>query len=73
MAQFHCPSRTESIDRHRAWLYGEPGYENVLPELREKVIAALPSLKDQVLGCFCRPEAACHCDTLAELADLFPG
>lgn len=72
MAQFHCQTRAESIDRHRAWIYGEAGYEDVLPELRAKVIAALPGLKNEILGCFCRPEQACHCDTLAELADYLP-
>ena len=35
--------------------------------LKPELLAALPELKDKVLGCWCSP-LACHGDVLAELA-----
>jgi len=35
-----------------------------------ELLAALPELKDKVLGCYCKPED-CHGDILAELVIVF--
>lgn len=37
---------------------------------RPDLIAALPELKDKVLGCWCKPEA-CHGDVLVKLIEEF--
>jgi hypothetical protein len=37
---------------------------------RPDLIAALPELKDKVLGCWCKPEA-CHGDVLVKLVEEF--
>ena len=48
-------SRTEVIAKYRVWIVKQP-----------RLMAALPELKDKILGCYCRPYA-CHGDVLAEL------
>jgi hypothetical protein len=48
-------SRTEVIRKYRAWVITQP-----------QLMAALPELKDKILGCYCRP-LACHGDVLVEL------
>lgn len=50
-------SRAQVISRYRAWIVKQP-----------KLLAQLPELKGQVLGCCCAP-LACHADILAHLAD----
>jgi len=50
-------TRQEVVMKYRAWLLSQPS-----------LMADLPSLKDKVLGCWCKP-ALCHGDVLAELAD----
>ena len=50
-------SREEVIEKYKNWL------------LNNKVLmAALPQLKGQILGCWCAP-LACHGDVLLELAN----
>jgi hypothetical protein len=49
-------TRTQVIDKYRQWVQGQPA-----------VMAAIPSLRGKVLGCWCRP-LPCHGDVLAELA-----
>ena len=53
-------TREEVLARYRRYVLETP-------ELR----AALPSLRGQVLGCWCKP-LTCHGDVLAELADALP-
>jgi hypothetical protein len=50
-------SRLEVVAKYRIWL----------PE-QEELMAALPELKDKVLGCWCAP-FPCHGDVLAELVN----
>jgi hypothetical protein len=70
---------------HRAWLAGKIGDEGIPPsriealtELREKVLAALPTLRGKNLACWCPlPEAGqrdnCHAALLLELANREKG
>lgn len=50
-------SRELVIAKYRAWIQRQPA-----------LLAALPELKDKVLGCWCAP-LACHADVLVELAN----
>jgi Domain of unknown function (DUF4326) len=49
-------TREEVILKYEIWLHSKP-----------ELLAALPELKDKVLGCWCAPKA-CHGDVLASLA-----
>ena len=51
-------NRQRVIDHYRAYLLRTP-----------ELLARLPELKGQRLGCWCAPEP-CHGDVLAELADM---
>jgi hypothetical protein len=50
-------TRAEVIAKYREWIKTKP-----------KLLARLPELKGQVLGCCCAP-LPCHADVLAQLAD----
>lgn len=52
-------SREDVINKYREWIKSQP-----------ELIAALPELKDKILGCWCSPKA-CHGDVLAELSEQF--
>jgi hypothetical protein len=56
-AQFQVATREEAVARYEEWVKSQP-----------ELMALLPTLKDQVLGCWCAPQA-CHADVLAKLAD----
>jgi hypothetical protein len=60
-------TREESIELFDLWLQGEV-YQDVEPERREWILKNIPRLKDQVLGCWCKP-LSCHGDILASRAD----
>ena len=47
-------SRTQVIQKYRAWVVNQP-----------QLMAALPELRDKILGCYCRP-LACHGDVLVD-------
>ncbi len=49
-------TRAEVIAKHRAWICDQPA-----------LVASLPELRGRDLVCWCAP-AACHGDTLKELA-----
>ena len=49
--------REESIRKYREWIVKQ-----------DNLMAKIPSLKNKVLGCWCKPRA-CHGDVLAELAE----
>jgi hypothetical protein len=53
-------TRDEVIVKYSFWIINQPD-----------LMAALPELKDKILGCWCRPQA-CHGDILAQLADALP-
>lgn len=53
--------RDGCIEKYREWIKTKP---ELLADLRE--------LKNQTLGCFCKP-LACHGDVLAGLADQLEG
>jgi hypothetical protein len=50
-------TRSEVIRKYREWIVTQP-----------ELMAALPELRDRVLGCWCRPKR-CHGDVLVELAN----
>ena len=54
-----CASREEAIEKYRDYILDSPD-----------LVAALPELRDKVLGCYCAP-LACHGNVLAELVGLF--
>ena len=56
-AKFSVPTREDAIDAYEGWLRSQPD-----------LMAKIPTLKDKVLGCYCKPQA-CHGDILARLAD----
>lgn len=62
LAKFKCATVEESIQRYREWLLTQP-----------ELLKRLPELKGKVLACWCKtlknPNAPCHGDVLAELAD----
>jgi hypothetical protein len=60
-AQHVVPDRETAIACYRAYLM-----------TNDSLMAALPELKDKVLGCWCKPQA-CHGDVLVELVELFVG
>lgn len=49
--------REAVIEKYREWIVQQPD-----------LMAALPELRGNTLGCWCAPKA-CHGDVLAELAD----
>ena len=59
-ASFFVPTREEAIAAYARWLPTQP-----------ELVAALPELKDRILGCWCRP-LACHGDVLVRLANSLP-
>ena len=65
-SKWHNPSShlAEGYDRHLA-LYDY--YQRLLKS--SELLAAIPELKDQILGCWCKPGRDCHGDILAALAD----
>lgn len=56
-AKFIVGSRVEAIQKYEEWIKTQP-----------HLMAALPELKDKVLGCHCAP-FKCHGDVLARLAN----
>jgi hypothetical protein len=56
LAKFKVSTRAEAIAAYREWVLQQPA-----------LIAALPELRNKILGCWCKP-AACHGDVLEELA-----
>lgn len=48
-------SRQDVITKHILWVAGQPN-----------ILSALPSLRNKILGCFCKPKI-CHGDTLCQL------
>lgn len=51
-------TRDEVVAKFKAYLMTRPDLLSALPELRGKR-----------LGCWCKPDHACHGDVLAEMAD----
>jgi Domain of unknown function (DUF4326) len=62
--------RADVVAKFSRWLAtgDDSGCPKATPEARAWVLAHLPELRGQVLGCHCKPKA-CHGDVLAELAD----
>lgn len=60
-AQFRVATRNDAIEAFRKWILTQPA---LLKDIKE--------LKGKVLGCWCRPNLACHGDVLAELANALP-
>lgn len=53
-APFHVDTVFDAIEMHVKWLQGELP-EDPLPDLRQRVLAALPGLAGRVLACHCKP------------------
>ncbi len=49
-------TRDEVIAKYAEWIKGQPD-----------LMAAIPELRGQTLGCWCKPENACHGDVLAKM------
>lgn len=62
--------RTQVCNRHEYWLDTGKSFGNVFAteERRQRVLAALPLLKDKDLVCWCAPNR-CHCEYLARRAN----
>lgn len=64
LAQFKVATRDEAIESYQRWLLEQP-----------ELLAKIPTLKDKVLACWCRPsrgfqnKVLCHGQILAALAD----
>lgn len=56
-ASFVVGSRDQAISSYETWVLGQ-GH----------LMAALPELRDKILGCWCRP-LSCHGDVLVRLAN----
>ena len=54
-AEFVVDTREQAIEKYREWIMQQP-----------TLLACLPELKGQRLGCFCKPKS-CHGDILVEL------
>ncbi|MFZ0822008.1 MAG: DUF4326 domain-containing protein [Candidatus Acidiferrales bacterium] len=50
-------TRKEVVEKYRCWLWSQP-----------QLVAALPSLRGKILGCYCSPHL-CHGHILAQLAN----
>lgn len=59
LAKFKCKTLAESIELHERWL-----------KQQRHLMAALPELVGQTLGCWCKPNP-CHGDTLAKFVGLY--
>lgn len=57
LAKFKVGSRDEAVEAYARWIQTQP-----------ELLAALPELRGQVLGCWCAPQR-CHGDVLSELAN----
>lgn len=81
----HCKREAYDVYIGRPSVWGNPyiiGVDGTRAEVIEKyrlyvldspvMLAALPSLKGKVLGCWCAP-APCHGDVLVELANNSKG
>lgn len=55
--------RGATLDRYRAYFYDRLLKD---PEFMQRIL----SLRDKVLGCFCKPYA-CHCDIIIEYLDHY--
>lgn len=56
-AEFKVDTREEAIAKYAEWILTQP-----------HLMAALPELKGEILGCWCAPKA-CHGDVLLKLAN----
>ena len=55
---YQVASREIAVECYKLWILTQDG-----------LLAALPELKDKILGCWCAPKA-CHGDVLVELVGL---
>jgi len=60
LAKYKVSTRDEAVEAYRKWIFE--------PEQAE-LIAALPDLKNKVLGCYCAPKS-CHGDVLVEIVNV---
>lgn len=63
LAQFQVATVEEAVLKHKAWVEAQP---DLVAKIKRE-------LRDKVLGCWCKtknnPNALCHGDTLAEIAN----
>lgn len=67
LAAVKVASREESISCFKDWL-DRVRFLDIEPERRDWILDHIEELKDETLGCFCKP-LSCHGDILAEYAD----
>ena len=60
LAEFSIPTVQEAVNKYAEWILTQPD-----------LIAALPELKDKILGCWCKikGDEPCHGDILLSLAN----
>jgi hypothetical protein len=58
-AKFKVATRAEAIARYEEWLLAQPGLVRLVRQ----------ELRGKVLGCWCKPDKACHGDVLARIAN----
>ena len=62
-----CGGRRQAISNYRAWLVGEK-FTTFRQAQRNAILKRMPSLRGQVLGCYCAP-LPCHGNILVDLAN----
>ena len=62
LAKYRVKTPEEAVEKYREWVIGIP-----------PITSMIPGLKGKVLGCWCKtkrnPDAPCHGDVLAVMAD----
>jgi hypothetical protein len=58
-----------AVSVFREWLTANERHGHGQEERRQKVLAALPSLRGKDLCCWCKPGSACHADELLRIAN----
>jgi hypothetical protein len=57
LAKFRVKTREEAVTAYADWIKTQP-----------ELLAALPEIKNKVLGCWCKPQS-CHGDILVNLCE----
>jgi hypothetical protein len=65
----HVHTMEEAVRCFKRWATGSKEWDAVIPpEQRKRLLVAINTLKkDDVLGCYCGPDAPCHGRVIVEL------
>jgi hypothetical protein len=67
IAKFKVNTPEEAVENYSKWLWGID-FTDVLQEKRWWILDHLGDLRNQVLGCYCKPKI-CHGDILADIVN----